>query len=103
MFPVSIEGCNYDTEYLGHGQHKTNYRLIGSEGSLYDGKVLKLSKLEGEIEPDISSLLSQYNVITPMLARGVCSFDGDQPNQIAPCLAWVTVMPQPYTNHYKEL
>ena len=94
-FSVSIEGCSYETEYLAHGQHKTIYRLSGSEGSVYDAKVLKLSELEEDPEPVVFTLLSSYNVITPILARGVCSFAPEDTCNIDSCLAWITELVQP--------
>ena len=99
-FSVSIQGCSYHAEYLGHGKHKAAYRLSGPVGSVYDGKVLKLSDLQDDIEPVVFTLLESYNVITPILARGVCSFAPEDTCNIDPAwfiqfCSWVTEMVQP--------
>ena len=94
-FTVTIEGRNYEAAYLSHGQNKTVYRLCGPLDSFYGGKVLKLSDLKDDPEPNISALLSNSNIITPLLARGVCNFDDDEGCKIDPHLAWVTVVAQP--------
>ena len=94
-FSVSIQGCSYHAEYLGHGQHKAAYRLSGPVGSVYDGKVLKLSDLEDDTEPVVFTQLESYNVITPILARGVCSYINRDTCNIDSCVAWVTELVQP--------
>jgi hypothetical protein len=94
-FSVSIQGCSYHAEYLGHGQHKAAHRLSGPVGSVYDGKVLKLSDLEQDTEPVVFTQLKSHNVITPILACGVCSYINRDTCNIDSCVAWVTELVQP--------
>ena len=94
-FSVSIQGCSYHAEYLGHGQHKAAHRLSGPVGSVYDGKVLKLSDLKQDTEPVVFTQLKPHNVTTPILACGVCSYINRDACNIDSCVAWVTELVQP--------